>query len=303
MTVPKTILFTIGLGAVFIALETGTGIAHYHIKPFVVTGIILGGLIFGIGMAILGYCPGTLAISVGEGSTDAVIGVTGGLTGGVVYTLLLPYLNNYLGPDLGKISLHSLFEKQNFWFYFTIMLLGVIFIFSSFLLDRYDTKNGKTNRKWIITGIGLAVLNGIIFLTSVSDRPIGASTTYPYLADKITGLTDNSYFLKIEKPGHWEMIFLTGSLFSGFLFSIIRKEFKFGLIYNNKEKRNSKFKRIVWSFISGFILIFGARMAGGCTSGHIISGSMQMAFSSIVFAAFVGIGFVFTGLLFYKKHD
>jgi uncharacterized membrane protein YedE/YeeE len=48
-------------------------------------------------------------------------------------------------------------------------------------------------------------------------------------------------------------------------------------------------------------LLFGARMAGGCTSGHIISGGMQLAVSSLVFGLFVFIAFIITGKLFYKK--
>ncbi|MCK5815768.1 MAG: YeeE/YedE family protein, partial [Flavobacteriaceae bacterium] len=74
------------------------------------------------------------------------------------------------------------------------------------------------------------------------------------------------------------------------------------LIYSNWErfKGNSKPKRIIWSLLGGFILIFGARMAGGCTSGHIISGGMQVAISSMVFAVFTFIGLLGTGKLFYK---
>ena len=42
-------------------------------------------------------------------------------------------------------------------------------------------------------------------------------------------------------------------------------------------------------------------MAGGCTSGHIISGGMQLSLSSFVFAAFVFAGLLLTGRLFYSK--
>ena len=65
--VAKAIAVAIGVGAMIIAIEIGLGFASYHIKPFLLGGIALGGIIFGVGMAILGYCPGTLAISLGEG--------------------------------------------------------------------------------------------------------------------------------------------------------------------------------------------------------------------------------------------
>lgn len=58
-------------------------------------------------------------------------------------------------------------------------------------------------------------------------------------------------------------------------------------------------KRYIAAFIGGFILIFGARMAGGCTSGHGISGGLQLAVSSwIFFASMFASGVAVATLLF-----
>ncbi|HID40043.1 MAG TPA: hypothetical protein EYP36_11085 [Calditrichaeota bacterium] len=118
----------------------------------------------------------------------------------------------------------------------------------------------------------------------------------------ITNFTNNDYFNKIEGPGKWEMIFLFGAFISGLGISLIKKDFKIILLHDNwlKYKGSSSLKRIIWSFIGGFILIIGARMAGGCTSGHILSGGMQLAFSSLTFAVFVFIGLLLTGKVFYQ---
>jgi uncharacterized membrane protein YedE/YeeE len=118
----------------------------------------------------------------------------------------------------------------------------------------------------------------------------------------MTGTTDNPYFAKIKGPGNWELWLLTGAFISGLVISLLRKEFKLTLIHSNWEKYKGKSipKRIIWSFIGGFILIFGARMAGGCTSGHVISGGMQLALSSLLFGAFVFAGLLITGKYFYK---
>jgi len=86
--VAKAIAIAIGIGAILLNIEIAFGFASYHVKPFVVGGLILGGLIFGIGMAILGYCPGALAISLGQGSLDALVGIIGGIMGGFIYTLI-----------------------------------------------------------------------------------------------------------------------------------------------------------------------------------------------------------------------
>ncbi|NPA36173.1 MAG: YeeE/YedE family protein [Chlorobi bacterium] len=299
-TVPKAIAVTIGVGVMFLALEIGIGLAEFHVKPFMTGGIILGGLLFGAGMAILGYCPGTLFVSAGEGALDAMVGIVGGLSGGVVFTLLLPSIEGVLGPDLGKLSLASITGGSGFLYGFLVIVIGVAFISVAMFLHR---KEKTSDMRWLYSGIALAILNSVVFLTAVSNRPIGASTAFPYLGDRIVGLTNNSYFEKITKPGLWELVFLTGALLAGFVFSLIKKDFKFRMIYSGWKytKGGSVYNRALWAFAGGFILVFGARMAGGCTSGHIISGGMQLAFSSLVFAVFVFTGLLLTGKVFYGK--
>ena len=303
LAVAKAIAVAIGVGVILINIEIGLGLADYHAKPLIFGGVATGGIIFGIGMAILGYCPGTLAISFGQGSVDALFGIVGGLLGGLVYTLVLPSIQGILGPNLGVISLHTIVGGNPVLFYILLILLGGAFIGASFWVHKLD-KPGK-DMKWLAAGIGLALLNAIVFLSAVSNRPIGASTTFPYVADWLAGITQNSYFEAIEKSGKWEMVFLAGAVLSGLIISLFKKEFKFQLIHKNWKnfKNNSRSSRIVWSLIGGFILIFGARMAGGCTSGHIISGGMQLAVSSLVFAAFVFAGLLVTGRIFYGKEN
>jgi len=299
-TVAKAILIAIGVGAILINLEIELGLASYHTKPLILGGIVLGGILFGSGMAILGYCPGTLPVSAGEGSVDAVIGIVGGLVGGFVYTILLPIFQGILGPYLGNLTLKTMFPETNVLFYVFVLIISGLFIAFSFWVHK---KENSKDIKWVFSGIALAVLNAIIILKYVSNRPIGASTTYPYAVDSLFSFTNNNYFQKIQDPGHWELIFLLGAFFSGLLFSLIRKDFKLVLIYDNWKihKGNSNLKRIIWSFVGGLLIIVGARMAGGCTSGHILSGGMQFALSSFIFAIFVFSSLLITGRFFYGR--
>lgn len=298
-TMFKAMGFAIGLGLIILSIEIGLGFASYHVKPMILGGIVIGGLIFGIGMSILGYCPGTMAVSVGEGSLDAMLGVIGGLIGGMLYTFLDPSLFFILGPDYGAISLNTMLGTGTL-FYIVSIILGLIFIGIAFWLNKLeDTKN----KNWLISGLGLALLNPIVFLAATTNRPIGASTAFPYVADLISGFTENNYFQKIEPHGHWELIFLGGAVLAGLIGSIIKGNFKLELIHSHWEEKkgSSKLNRAIWAFIGGFILIFGARVAGGCASGHILSGGMQIAISSLVFAVFTFVGFLITGRLFYGK--
>ena len=211
--VAKAIAVAIGVGAILLNIEIGMGLASYHVKPLILGGIILGGLIFGVGMAILGYCPGTLAVSLGEGSVDALLGIIGGLAGGLLFTFLLPSIEGILGPNMGSISLNSITSGGNVIFYVLVFILGAAFIGAAFWVHKIE-KSPK-NMRWLAAGIALAVLNSIVFLTVTTNRPIGASTSYPYLADLFTGTTQNNYYEKIQTPGHWEMILLAGAFLSG----------------------------------------------------------------------------------------
>lgn len=298
-TVAKAIAVAVGMGAILLSIEIGLGFASFHVKPLLMVGIGFGGLIFGAGMAILGYCPGTLPVSLGEGSMDALVGIIGGICGGIVYTLIQPSIQGMLGPDMGKHSLESAMGGGSLY-YILVFAFGFLLVGIAFLLNKIERKKSYN---WLFAGIGLAVLNCIVFLTAVFDRPIGASTTYPYVGDLLTGLTINNYFTAIEKPGSWELIFLTGAMLSGLVGSLIRKDFKIQLIHSgwSKTQGKSKSKRIIWAYIGGFIMLIGARMAGGCTSGHVISGGMQIAVSSLLFGAFVFAGLLVTGKYFYRK--
>jgi uncharacterized membrane protein YedE/YeeE len=305
-TVFKTILLAVGLGALILNGEIAFGLATYHIKPFLFGGVVLGGLVFGTGMAILGYCPGTLAVSLGEGSMDALSGIFGGLLGGWTYTLARLSMQPVMGPDWGKVSLFSLTGNHPVVFFLLTGLFALVLIAAALALhykERKTMTNPVLNDRWLYSGIGLAILNSIVFLKGVSNRPIGASTSYPYVADSVTGLTHNAYFSKVSTPGHWELIFLAGAFLAGLIFSLGRRDFKITIVHSRwaEYKGKSAGKRLFWAFTGGFILLFGARMAGGCTSEHIISGGMQLALSSWIFGVFVFIAFIVTGKLFYKK--
>jgi uncharacterized membrane protein YedE/YeeE len=154
-------------------------------------------------------------------------------------------------------------------------------------------------------------MSGLLLLTfSIygADRPIGASTYVPYFAGLLFDLDPEKYsYLKhIEASGAWEGILLLGALFGGFITSVfITKSFRFSLIPTGwkKYKNNSVLSRLIWSFVSGFFMIIGARLAGGCTSGHFMSGMSQMAISSMIFGGVVLVTVIVTGRLFYNVKE
>ncbi len=163
-------------------------------------------------------------------------------------------------------------------------------------------KQGKALH-WLWAGILLGVLNVVIMNVHISNRPIGASTMFPYLGGLIAHLKNAAYMQIIAKPGHWELFFLIGALVGALVSSLAFGDFKLKLVPSqwSKIKGESKGKRILWAAIGGFLLILGARIAGGCTSGHILSGGMQLSVSSLVFGVIVTISLLITGKIFYAR--
>jgi len=158
---------------------------------------------------------------------------------------------------------------------------------------------------WWMGGILMSGLLLIAFSIFGADRPIGASTYVPYFAGLIFDLDPEKYtYLKeIKNPASWEGIMLLGALFGGFVTSVfLTKTFRFSLIPSGwkQYKNNSVASRLLWSFFAGFIMIIGARLAGGCTSGHFMSGMSQMAISSMIFGGVVMVTLVITGRFFYN---
>jgi len=161
---------------------------------------------------------------------------------------------------------------------------------------------------WFAGGILMTLLLLFTFSIFGANRPIGASTYVPYYAGILFGMDpkDYSYLQEIEKAGAWEGIMLLGALVGGFFTSIfVTKTFRFSVMPSawKRYKNNSVTSRLLWSFFSGFLLIFGARLAGGCTSGHFLSGMSQTALSSMIFGAVVLVTLLVTGKLFYNTKE
>ena len=166
----------------------------------------------------------------------------------------------------------------------------------------------KRRLSWWGGGLLMALLLLFTFSTLGANRPIGASTYVPYYAGILFGMDPHkySYLQEIEKPGAWEGIMLLGALVGGFITSVfITKSFRFSVIPTawKEYKNGSVVSRLLWSFFGGFLLIVGARLAGGCTSGHFLSGMSQTAFSSMIFGTVVLITLLVTGRFFYNTKE
>jgi uncharacterized protein len=296
--VAKAIAFAVGLGVLLLQAEIALGYGDYHVKPLLLAGIVAGGALFGMGMAILGYCPGTIAVSLGQGYVDALFGILGGLAGSLAFAVLFPQIAPLLGPDYGALSLRGA-VPNSLLFWAASAALAALFMGGAWWLD----KKHPGDRRWLAAAVGLAVLNAVLNLRVAAGHPMGASTAFPFAAMSVTGLGAQAYWSKIAAPGAWELHFLAGAFLAGLASVAVRRSFRLITVPDLWRRYHGPRpgKRFAWAFIGGFLLLAGARMAGGCTSGHIVSGGMQLAASSLLFAVVVAIAFLATGKVFYRR--
>jgi uncharacterized membrane protein YedE/YeeE len=105
----KFMALTIAVGSVVAYFMSLFIPMHFDIKPLFIGGVLVGGLIFGVGFALGGYCPGTCVVGASEGRKDALFAIAGGITGALVFTLAYAALEPiFVKPwNFGKVTVAS----------------------------------------------------------------------------------------------------------------------------------------------------------------------------------------------------
>jgi uncharacterized membrane protein YedE/YeeE len=137
MTIVKFMLSSVLVGMVGVYLLVDLELAKLSIKTTVLGGNIIGGLVFGAGWGLLGYCPGTSAGALGEGRWDALWGIFGMLAGAAIFAETFPLMKETVltWGVLGKITLPEVLGV-NHWI---VILLTII---AGLVLFRFFEKKG-----------------------------------------------------------------------------------------------------------------------------------------------------------------
>lgn len=137
MTIVKFMVASVLVGMIGVYLLQDLGLAKLSVKSTILGGNIIGGLIFGLGWGLIGYCPGTSMGALGEGRWDAIWGIAGMLAGAALYAETYPLMKNTVltWGDLGKITIPQLLGI-NHW------PVIIVFIAAAILLLRWLEKKG-----------------------------------------------------------------------------------------------------------------------------------------------------------------
>lgn len=154
---------------------------------------------------------------------------------------------------------------------------------------RATTATASRTPPWFRLGIIFGLVSAASILLW---GPIGVSGTYPRFVGWLIGFiapayaASNPYLVKMGSVLKPETFLVIGLLIGGFAAARLGGGRQKAPAYEMVHARETSIgKRNLDAFMGGLLIVFGARLAGGCTSGHIISGITQLSISSMLFGA------------------
>jgi uncharacterized membrane protein YedE/YeeE len=156
-----------------------------------------------------------------------------------------------------------------------------------------------------IVGAGIGVLIWTTFL--LSDRPLGCSTAYAKTAGMVESAISRKkseampYYQKFTPTADWQWMIVIGVLTGAFLSAYLSGTFTLLIVppvFAATFGTDPVIRSLV-ALLGGILMGMGARWAGGCTSGHGISGTLQLSLASWVAAlCFFAGGILVAGLIY-----
>lgn len=131
----KLLITAVAVGMLIVFPLSTLGIVNFSVKTTYVVGVALGGLLFGAGMAIAGFCPGTVLAALPQGGKNVLWALFGGLAGAFAYSLVYGTVKPFVvAPlNLGKLTLPQLLGTDPV---VTGIVLGALILGGVILFDR-----------------------------------------------------------------------------------------------------------------------------------------------------------------------
>ena len=280
--------------------------------PLFWPGTIIGGFLFGIGMAFAAGCASGTTYRVGEGMMGSLMALLGLMLGGYAteYGVLLGVVNN---PDFGLRSSQfkiaaadgSPLTLDNFFgsILTPILTWGIVILITvisiillvwkaylpwknegnnidlSHLLEKIFKGSGW---KWWITGLAIGLIGSFTLIYNTVAVGIGQCAAYPL---GFTGGWNGLLGFLISGSDtalNWSVFLVIGVVIGAFMAANIAGEFKL------RAPKNGKI--LFFQFIGGIMMGIGAVFAGGCNISNILIGVPQLSIASIITSIFIILG-------------
>lgn len=236
-------------------------------------------MVVGIGMTLTGACPGTVLVQVATKTYPGIYTLSGGISGGILYVSLQRFLRRSEGCAKPQQQSHWLDQKLRVDPDVAVLVFEAICVAvvgAAMILAPSAAPSGSFLHP-VIGGllIGVAQLASLV----LRGAPVGISTAYEDIGAKVCKTIqacDKSEERKSVLMPTSAMVFAAGVMLGAV--ALVHLEPKFAVTATKIGLGISPARAVA----GGAAMVFGARLAGGCTSGHGISGMSMLATSSVV---------------------
>jgi len=146
-----------------------------------------------------------------------------------------------------------------------------------------------------------------VFSVAVAGKFMGASTTFVRASGMIEkifapeAVANSAYYMSKGVKFDWQFLFVLGIFLGALIASLTSKTFVWQPVPEMWKNRHggSVTRRAIVAFVGGIVAMYGARLAGGCPSGHGLSGLTQLSVSGFIAAAcFFGGGILMAAIVY-----
>lgn len=244
---------------------------------------IIGGLLIGFGMALSGACPGTVLVQLTTGIRSGWLAMLGGILGGILHARFSPVLRSSRPSSSASSATLTIQSKLGLDFNHVLLGYEVMSLAAIGLATLLKMEDVITPLRAILGGLFIGGAQAASLL--LTSTPVGCSSVYAEIGQYFWWAWNSSIASKAPqkapRPSTRNMTFALG-IISG-AWAMPQSRLITSSLVDSQISNTS-------AFAGGFAMVFGARLAGGCTSGHGISGMSAFSVSSIISVACMFIG-------------
>lgn len=172
--------------------------------------------------------------------------------------------------------------------------------------SRLTNLNGAgTDSTWPVLPSALALAGIIVFIFATYGPPASSSSFVSLLKGLLSPFAPEyfahkAHYRTLPGPGSWLFAFVLGMALGGYVGGVtsLRPVAPVPALWSQRFGSRPAL-RYAACFLGGFLILFGARLAGGCTLGLFISGATQLAVSGLYFGAVIFPAAMMTARLVY----